>query len=281
MKARMNTEGTMDSTPAYSNSCDIDLIELIGQGTFGKVFKGRMKKTGEIVAVKKVFQDPKYKNREVEIVGMLRGDFVMKVLGNYTTIEESGQYLNIVMSYYDGDLYGLIRETGRKGMSTLDIKLMAYQIFRGLLSIHHLRIAHRDIKPHNILYKGKKAALCDFGSAKILTNEPNLPYICSRCYRAPELIFGATHYTTMIDIWSVGCVILEMINGSPLFIGESSIDHLIEIIKVLGTPTKTQVIDMNPNYDLNDYKFPKVKKREWNKVHPFLCRFFRRQTRCF
>ena len=281
MKARMNTEGTMDSTPAYSNSCDIDLIELIGQGTFGKVFKGRMKKTGEIVAVKKVFQDPKYKNREVEIVGMLRGDFVMKVLGNYTTIEESGQYLNIVMSYYDGDLYGLIRETGRKGMSTLDIKLMAYQIFRGLLSIHHLRIAHRDIKPHNILYKGKKAALCDFGSAKILTNEPNLPYICSRCYRAPELIFGATHYTTMIDIWSVGCVILEMINGSPLFIGESSIDHLIEIIKVLGTPTKTQVIDMNPNYDLNDYKFPKVKKREWNKVNSFLCRSFRRQTRCF
>lgn len=72
----------------------------------------------------------------------------------------------------------------------------------------------------------------------------------------------------MIDVWSVGCVLLQMMQGSPLFIGESSIDHLIEIIKVLGTPTKTQVIDMNPNYDLNDYKFPKVKKREWNKIFP-------------
>lgn len=58
---------------------------MVGQGTFGKVFKGRVRKTGEIVAVKKVFQDPKYKNREVEIVGMLRGDFLMKVLGNFST----------------------------------------------------------------------------------------------------------------------------------------------------------------------------------------------------
>ena len=58
---------------------------------------------------------------------------------------------------------------------------------------------------------------------------------------APELIFGAQHYTTMIDVWSLGCVLLEMLNGAPLFVGESSIDHLIEVIKVLGTPTKTQV----------------------------------------
>jgi glycogen synthase kinase 3 beta len=85
----------------------------------------------------------------------------------------------------------------------------------------------------------------------------------------------------MIDIWSVGCVLLEMIQGTPLFIGESSVDHLIEIIKVLGTPTKTQVIDMNPNYDLNDYKFPKVKKREWNKVLLHLYRFFRKVIPCY
>lgn len=165
------------------------------------------------------------------------------------------------MTHYEGDLYSLIRQFGKRGLTTMDIKLFSFQIFRGLNSIHQMGIAHRDIKPHNILYKGKKAAICDFGSAKILTHEPNLPYICSRCYRAPELIFGATHYTTMIDIWSVGCILLEMIQGCPLFMGESSIDHLIEIIKVLGTPTKSQVIDMNPNYDLNDYKFPKVKKR--------------------
>ena len=150
------------------------------------------------------------------------------------------------MDYYDGDLFNYIKNNGKKGLNTFDIKLITYQIFRGLNYINTLGICHRDIKPHNILIKGKKSVICDFGSAKILTSEPNLPYICSRCYRAPELIFGATHYTTMIDIWSVGCVMLEMIQGIPLFIGESSIDHLIEIIKVMGTPTKTQVIDMNP-----------------------------------
>lgn len=63
MKARMHTEGTMDSTPPMFNSHDIDLLDIIGQGTFGKVYKGKVRKTGEIVAVKKVYQDPKYKNR--------------------------------------------------------------------------------------------------------------------------------------------------------------------------------------------------------------------------
>ena len=65
MKARMNTEGTTDSTPPIFSPHDIELCEIIGQGTFGKVYRGKIKKTGETVAIKKVFQDPKYKNREV------------------------------------------------------------------------------------------------------------------------------------------------------------------------------------------------------------------------
>ena len=74
--------------------------------------------------------------------------------------------------------------------------------------------------------------LCDFGSAKILVrSEPNISYICSRYYRAPELIFGATDYTTAIDIWSLGCVMAELLLGQPLFPGESGVDQLVEIIK--------------------------------------------------
>jgi serine/threonine protein kinase len=76
--------------------------------------------------------------------------------------------------------------------------------------------------------------LCDFGSAKILVpKEPNVSYICSRYYRAPELIFGATDYTCTIDVWSTGCVAAELLLGAPLFPGDSGVDQLVEIIKVV------------------------------------------------
>ena len=65
----------------------------------------------------------------------------------------------------------------------------------------------------------------------LVRGEPNISYICSRYYRAPELIFGATDYTTAIDLWSVGCVMAELLLGQPLFPGESGVDQLVEIIK--------------------------------------------------
>ena len=72
----------------------------------------------------------------------------------------------------------------------------------------------------------------------MLKGESNVSYICSRYYRAPELIFGATDYNSIIDVWSVGCVMAELMLGQPLFPGESGVDQLVEIIKVLGTPTR-------------------------------------------
>jgi glycogen synthase kinase 3 beta len=107
--------------------------------------------------------------------------------------------------------------------------------------------------------------LCDFGSAKILVaGEPNVSYICSRYYRAPELIFGSTNYTVSIDIWSSGCVMAELMLGQPLFPGESGVDQLVEIIKILGTPTREQIKSMNQNY--TEYKFPQIKACPWTKV---------------
>ena len=130
------------------------------------------------------------------------------------------------------------------------MKIITYQLFKGLAYLHSLNICHRDIKPENILVKGSHAVICDFGSAKVLSpSEKNISYICARCYRAPELIFGSNQYTTVVDIWSAGCVILELLNGEPLFLGETSVSHLIEIIKVMGTPTENEVLSMNPAYN--------------------------------
>jgi serine/threonine protein kinase len=107
--------------------------------------------------------------------------------------------------------------------------------------------------------------VCDFGSAKrIVKGEVNVSYICSRYYRAPELIFGSTEYTSAIDVWSVGCVVAELLVGQPLFPGESGVDQLVEIIKVLGTPNPDQIEAMNPSY--SEFKFPSIRPNPWNKI---------------
>lgn len=131
----------------------------------------------------------------------------------------------------------------------------------------HLVLCCSDIKPQNLLVDARSHVLklCDFGSAKALTpGEPSVAYICSRYYRAPELIFGCTDYTTAIDVWSAGCVFGELILGHPLFPGETGVDQLIEIIKVLGTPTKEQVESMNPGY--HEFTFPSVTRYPWSKL---------------
>lgn len=122
----------------------------------------------------------------------------------------------------------------------------------------------RDIKPQNLLVDPSRQILklCDFGSAKALvTGEPNVAYICSRYYRAPELIFGSTEYTTAIDVWSGGCVLAELLLGTPFFPGSSGVDQLVEIIKILGTPTREELHEMNPNYQ--EFKFPQIRAQPW------------------
>eukprot|EP00438_Fugacium_kawagutii_P030274 Skav225204 [mRNA] locus=scaffold1041:59681:80585:- [translate_table: standard] len=113
-----------------------------------------------------------------------------------------------------------------------------------LAFVHGRGIVHCDLKPQNLLLDGKSHTLkiCDFGTAKrMIHGEPQRPYMVSRYYRAPELILGATSYTTGVDLWSAGCVFAELILGQPLFTGKDGVDQLVQIIKVLGTPTPQQL----------------------------------------
>ena len=108
-------------------------------------------------------------------------------------------------------------------------------------------------------HKNLELRLCDYGSAKKLDPEagPSVSYICSRYYRAPELIFGCTQYGEKVDVWSAGCVIAEMFKLTPLFPGKSSKEQITEIFKVLGTPTPEEVKAMNPDY--KQPEFPHLK----------------------
>jgi len=253
--------------------CNYLCIETIGSGSFGTVFKAKCQDTNEIVAIKKVFQDRKYKNRELQILNELNHQNVIKIRKYYYTTSSDEQvinhstngddlYLNIVMDYIPDSLSRMIRNYSKsnKEIPEIIIKLISFQLLRAIAYIRSIGICHRDIKPQNILIDQDTVIvkLCDFGSAKVLIRgESNVAYICSRYYRAPELIFNSTDYTTNIDTWSIGCVIAELVLGDPIFKGESSIEQLVEIIKLLGTPSKKQIRAMNPDY--NEYKFPIIK----------------------
>ncbi|KAL0578457.1 glycogen synthase kinase 3 [Marasmius crinis-equi] len=230
-----------DTREIQYNNC-----KIIGNGSFGVVFQAKLvdsPKENEDIAIKKVLQDKRFKKDEV--------------------------YLNLMLEYVPETVYRASRHYAKlkQPMPMLQIKLYMYQLLRSLAYIHSVGICHRDIKPQNLLLNPATGVLklCDFGSAKILVaGEPNVSYICSRYYRAPELIFGATNYTTNIDIWSTGCVMAELMLGQPLFPGESGIDQLVEIIKVLGTPSREQIKTMNPNY--MEHKFPQIKPHPFSKV---------------
>merc|ERR1740138_1018073 len=246
---------------------------IIGNGSFGVVYQAIVQGSNppREVAIKKVLQDKRFKNRELQIMKMLEHTNVTTLLHYFYTEGEKAEetYLNLVMDFVPQTVYSMSRQyaKAKKPFPTLFMKLYTYQLCRSLAYIHSLGVCHRDIKPQNLLVHPEThmLKLCDFGSAKILVKgEPNVSYICSRYYRAPELIFGATDYTCCIDVWSVGCVLAELLLGVPLFPGESGVDQLVEIIKVLGTPTLEEIQAMNQNY--TEYKFPQVKPHPWHKV---------------
>ena len=202
------------------------------------MFRARVVNTGEVVAIKKVLQDKRFKNRELQIMRKLQHPNIVTLKHCFYSNGDKPDelYLNLVLEYVPETVYRVARQYHKmkQTLPLLYVKLYMYQLCRALAHIHALGICHRDIKPQNLLVDpvSHKLMLCDFGSAKILVKgEPNVSYICSRYYRAPELIFGSTEYTTAIDMWSLGCVAAELLLGQPLFPGESGVDQLVEIIK--------------------------------------------------
>jgi len=257
--------------PDRSTEVSYTDTKVIGNGSFGVVYQAKLCETGEMVAIKKVLQDKRFKNRELQIMRRLEHCNIVKLMYFfYTSGEKKDEiYLNLVLEFIPETVYKVARQYAKSKQSIPGtfIRLYMYQLFRSLAYIHSQGICHRDIKPQNLLLDPESGILklCDFGSAKhLVRGEPNVSYICSRYYRAPELIFGATDYTTNIDVWSAGCVFAELMLGQPIFPGDSGVDQLVEIIKVLGTPTREQIKEMNPNY--TEFKFPQIKAHPWQKV---------------
>lgn len=275
-RARASSEASGSSQDhRKSHTINYEAQREIGRGSFGSVYLARKVETGETVAIKKVLQDRRFKNRELSIMRLLAQHphpYVVHLKHHFISSgsKEGDVYLNLVLDYIPETIHSVVKYYSRmkEVVPTFSVKIFMYQLARALAHIHGLGICHRDIKPQNLLVNPARhiLKLCDFGSAKALVpNEPNVAYICSRYYRAPELIFGAQDYTVAIDVWSYGCVMAELLLGTPIFPGPTAIDQLVEIVRVMGTPTKDEVMTMNPKYQEQN-KFPSVKAPSWSSV---------------
>jgi len=222
-------------------------LEKVGEGSCGVVFKCRDRKSGRIVAVKKVrfsydnsdvFGVPAAALREVALLNQLNGH------PNIVRIEnvflDTGARIFIVCEFMDLDLRRFMDEQGQ--LHPRRVKLYAWQMLRALGHCHGLCIAHRDIKPQNVLVNPVSdcVKLCDFslGRRLVVTSEVQTSLVASLWYRSPEILLGGDAVGMPLDVWSMGCVFGEMLQHSPIFPGSSEIETLLLHFRLLGTPTE-------------------------------------------
>jgi len=248
------------------------LEERLGAGAFGTVFRSRTP-SGCVVAIKQVVENKNYVNREAEVCKMLAvGNHpnIVEVKGIYFTADH-GSTMNLVLEYVPRTMRSVLSSLSKRymRMKSAHVQLYMYQLARALLFLHQHDILHRDVKPENILInlETQELKLADFGSAKkILQGRRNVTYICSRFYRAPELILDRDLYGPAIDIWAYGCILAELAVGSPFFAGEDNVSQLVEITRVLGSITMADAYSMaaGPDNQLGNFHFPPRARKSWS-----------------
>ncbi|KAK0213734.1 kinase-like domain-containing protein [Armillaria fumosa] len=256
---------------------DSGLGVAAGEGTYGVVYKARDTSTNQIVALKKIRLEaedegvPSTAIREISLLKELKDDHVVRLLD----IVHADQKLYLVFEFLDVDLKRYM-DLANKNHTPITLEMSKkffHQLNSGLLYCHSHRILHRDLKPQNLLIdKHNNLKLADFGLARAF-GIPMRTYtheVVTLWYRAPEVLLGSRHYSTAIDMWSVGAIFAEMAcQGQPLFPGDSEIDQIFKIFRILGTPNE----DMWPGVsNLPDYKatFPRWGVQDISRLVPDL-----------
>ncbi|XP_050298932.1 cyclin-dependent kinase-like 2 isoform X2 [Anthonomus grandis grandis] len=217
-----------------------DQISVVGEGSYGLVMKCRHKETDQIVAVKKFLEteeDPTIRKlalREIRMLKRLKHENLVTMI----EVFRHRKRFYIVFEFLEGTVLDEL-EKMPAGLGDERTRERIYQVCRAISYCHSNHIIHRDVKPENVLVSSLGVVkLCDFGFARIisLNGEACTEYVATRWYRAPELLVGEPIYGAPVDIWAIGCLFAEMMTGDPLFPGESDIDQLYLIVRMLGKP---------------------------------------------
>lgn len=240
-------------------------LEKLGNGTYATVYKGLNKTTGVYVALKEVKLDseegtPSTAIREISLMKELKHENIVRL---YDVIHTENK-LTLVFEFMDNDLkkYMDSRAVGNtpQGLALPLVKYFEWQLLQGVAFCHENRILHRDLKPQNLLINNKgQLKLGDFGLARAFGIPVNTfsSEVVTLWYRAPDVLMGSRTYSTSIDIWSCGCILVEMITGKPLFPGTSDEEQLKLIFETMGTPTErtwpgiSSLPKYNPNFPIH------------------------------
>ncbi|KAK4377007.1 hypothetical protein RND71_003303 [Anisodus tanguticus] len=220
-------------------------LNRIDEGTYGVVYRAKDKKTGEVVALKKVKMEkeregfPLTSLREINILLSIHHLSIVDV--KEVVVGSSLDSIFMVMEYMEHDLKALM-ETMKQPFSQSEVKCLMLQLLQGVKYLHDNWVLHRDLKTSNLLLNNRgELKICDFGLARQY-GSPLKPYthlVVTLWYRAPELLLGAKQYSTAIDMWSLGCIMAEMLSKEPLFNGRTEVDQIDKIFRILGTPNET------------------------------------------
>ncbi|KAK7099898.1 extracellular signal-regulated kinase 2-like isoform X2 [Littorina saxatilis] len=237
-----------------------EIKKRLGKGAYGIVWKAIDRRTGEVVAVKKIFDafrnqtDAQRTFREIMFLQEF-GDHPNVIKLHNVIKAENDKDIYLVFEFMETDLHNVIK----RGNILKDVhkRYVMYQLMKSIKYLHSGNVIHRDLKPSNILLDSECIVkLCDFGLARSLTQigideagDPNLTeYVATRWYRAPEILLASHRYTKGVDMWSLGCILGEMLMGKPLFPGSSTLNQIERIMASIPTPSRADIDSLRSQY---------------------------------
>eukprot|EP00466_Bigelowiella_natans_P021160 jgi/Bigna1/92900/estExt_fgenesh1_pm.C_950001 len=246
----------------------------VGKGAYGIVWKATDRKTRRTVALKKIFDafqnstDAQRTFREImflQELNMTSHPNIIRLLNVLKADNDRDIYL--VFEYMEINLHAVIRANI---LEQVHKKYILYQIIKALKFLHSGELIHRDMKPSNVLLNSDcHCKLIDFGLARSCenldvdnTNVVLTDYVATRWYRAPEILLGSTKYSKSVDMWSIGCILGELVGGNPMFPGDSTINQLEKVIAVTGFPSKEDMAAIRSRYTSSMLENISVKERK-------------------